>query len=180
MAGAAKGPRMNLWALLVAALLLSLERLCYVWVWRTPGAFRAWCDRPAMAVLGEPVEVLQKLFYGFKVLQGAVFFGWCYWQGNGTPGAFGGDVAALGVGIALLVVGQLLNVSVFYRLGKVGVFYGNRLGYELPCARAFPFSCSDIPSTLARCWPSGACSSPCAFRTTIGMCCPSSKPCITL
>jgi hypothetical protein len=47
---------MNLWALLVAALLLSLERLCYVWVWRTPGAFRAWCDRPAVAVLGEPVE----------------------------------------------------------------------------------------------------------------------------
>jgi hypothetical protein len=131
---------MNLWAFLAAALLLSLERLFYIWVSRTPSAFRAWCDRPAVAALGEPVEVLQKLFYGFKALQGAVFFGWCYWQGNGTPGAFGGDVAALGAGVALLVVGQLLNMSVFYRLGKVGVFYGNRLGYELPWCRAFPFS----------------------------------------
>lgn len=139
MAGA-KGPRMNLWVLLAAALLLSLERLFYVWVSRIPDAFRTWCDHPAVAALGEPVEVLQNLFYGFKALQGVVFFGWCYWQGDGAPWACGGDVAVLGTGVCLVVIGQLLNVSVFYRLGKVGVFYGNRLGYELPWCRAFPFS----------------------------------------
>jgi hypothetical protein len=32
------------------------------------------------------------------------------------------------------------NLSVFYRLGAVGVFFRDRLGYEVPWCRAFPFS----------------------------------------
>ncbi len=36
--------------------------------------------------------------------------------------------------------GQILNLSVFYRLGVVGVFFGDRLGHEVPWCRAFPFS----------------------------------------
>jgi hypothetical protein len=128
---------MNFWLFLVAALLLSLERLCYIWVWRAPDTFRTWCERLS---LGKPIEVLQKLFYGFKGIQGAVFFGWCYVYGNGWSSLLHGGVVALGVGGALIVVGQILNFSVFYRLGKVGVFYGNRLGYQIPWCRAFPFS----------------------------------------
>ena len=46
----------------------------------------------------------------------------------------------LGLGGAMIIIGQILNISVFYRLGKVGVFYGNILGYELPWCREFPFS----------------------------------------
>jgi hypothetical protein len=137
-AWAKKHRTMSLWVLLVAAVLLSLERLCYVWIARAPAAFRALCARPAVAYWGTPVAVVQLLFYGFKGLQGAVFFGWCYVYGDAAP--FQGGVVALGVGGALLVAGQLLNLSVFYRLGKVGVFYGNKLGYELPWCRAFPFS----------------------------------------
>jgi methylene-fatty-acyl-phospholipid synthase len=34
----------------------------------------------------------------------------------------------------------MLNMSVFYRLGKVGVFYGNKFGYALPWCQALPFS----------------------------------------
>ena len=62
---------------------------------------------------------------------------------------------SLGLGGALLVVGQILNVSVFYRLGKVGVFYGNKLGYEIPWCRAFPFSVLKHPQyvgTLLSIW----------------------------
>ena len=62
---------MSLWPLLVAAVVLSLERICYVWIWRAPDVFRAFCARPAVA--GQPVDVVQKLFYGFKGLQLAVF-----------------------------------------------------------------------------------------------------------
>ena len=131
---------MNPWALLGAAALLSLERLCYVWIWRAPEAFCAWCDHRAVACLGKPVEVVEKLFYSFKVIQGVVFVGWCYAYGHDSLWPLSGSVWSLGLGGALLVVGQLLNLSVFYRLGKEGVFYGNKFGYTMPWCRAFPFS----------------------------------------
>lgn len=131
---------MRLWAFLLAALLLSLERLCYVWAWHLPESFRAFCARHAAAVLGEPVAALQKLFYGFKGLQLAVFIGWCYLHGGGAWASLSENLLALTVGGASLLVGQLLNFSVFYRLGRVGVFYGNRFGYEIPWRREFPFS----------------------------------------
>ncbi len=131
---------MSLWILLCAAALLSLERLCYVWIWRAPDAFRALCARPVVALVGEPVDVIQTLFYGFKGLQGLVFVGWCYVYSDGTLLPLSGSVLALGLGGVLSVAGQMLNFSVFYRLGKVGVFYGNKLGYEIPWCRKFPFS----------------------------------------
>jgi methylene-fatty-acyl-phospholipid synthase len=35
------------------------------------------------------------------------------------------------IGVVIIAAGQALNVSVFRRLGKVGVFYGNRFGYTV-------------------------------------------------
>jgi phosphate transport system substrate-binding protein len=131
---------MTLWLLLVAAALLSLERLCYVYVSRAPERFRRFCQRPVVASSGEPVEVLQRLFYGFKAIQFAVFLGWCYVHGQGSLSPTGSSILPLGIGSALIAFGQMLNYVVFYRLGKVGVFYGNKLGYDIPWSRAFPFS----------------------------------------
>jgi hypothetical protein len=51
----------------------------------------------------------------------------------------------LGFGATLMIAGQALNVSVFHRLGKLGVFYGNKLGYRIPWSRKFPFSCLKHP-----------------------------------
>jgi hypothetical protein len=50
------------------------------------------------------------------------------------------DPCALVIAVALIVGGQILNLSAFYRLGPVGVFYGDRLGYAIPWCREFPFS----------------------------------------
>jgi methylene-fatty-acyl-phospholipid synthase len=146
---------MRLWILLCAAALLSLERLCYVWIWRAPDAFRALCARPVVAALGEPVDVVQTLSYGFKGLQSLVFVGWCYVYGDGSLSPLTGSVLALALGVILSIAGQMLNFSVFYRLGKVGVFYGNRLGYEIPWCRTFPFSLLKHPQyvgTLLSIW----------------------------
>lgn len=125
-------------ALLIAAVLLSIERLTYIWIWHRPEAFRACCDHPLVA--GEPVDVLQKLFYGFKAIQFAVFGGWCIVFADGTSLLPSGGPLAIAVGVSLLLVGQTLNFSVFHRLGKVGVFYGNRLGHEVAWQEGFPFS----------------------------------------
>src|SRR5262245_50913406 len=47
--------------------------------------------------------------------------------------------------VTAIVVGQILNLTVFYRLGRVAVFFGDRLGYHVPWCRAFPFSVVDHP-----------------------------------
>ena len=47
--------------------------------------------------------------------------------------------------VALLAAGQLLNVTVFHRLGTTGVFYGNRFGFEVQWCRAFPYSWLEHP-----------------------------------
>ena len=146
---------MSLWILLCAAALLSLERLCYVWIWRAPEAFRALCAHPVVAFVGEPVDVVQTLFYGFKGLQVLVLVGWCYVYGYGALLPLRGSVLALGLGGASSVAGQMRNFSAFYRLGKVGVFYGNKLGYEIPWCQKFPFALLKHPQyvgTLLSIW----------------------------
>jgi methylene-fatty-acyl-phospholipid synthase len=130
-----------LWIFLAAGL-LSLERVWYACVWRAPDAFKAWCARSA---LGEPVDVMRLSFFGFKILQCSVFLAWCLIHGDGSLLPLGGNALSLAAGTGLVVAGQILNVSVFYRLGKVGVFYGNKLGYRVPWCRKFPFSCLRHP-----------------------------------
>lgn len=127
-------------ALLIAAALLSIERITYALIWHYPQSFRSLCARPILAGLGEPVDVLQTLFYGFKALQFAVFGGWCIVFADGTGLQPSGGPLAIAAGASLLLVGQTLNFSVFHRLGKIGVFYGNKLGHEVAWRDGFPFS----------------------------------------
>jgi len=76
------------------------------------------------------------LFGAFKIVQISVFLSWWYAHEDGhLSGA-----VALVIAAALMVAGQALNFGVFYRLGAVGVFFGDRLGHEVPWCRAFPFS----------------------------------------
>jgi phosphatidyl-N-methylethanolamine N-methyltransferase len=122
------------------ALLLAIERLAYIWIWRHPATFRARCAHPSVAWTGGPVAMLRVLFVGFKALQIGVFAAWCYRFGDGRlwPEAIGAEHTV--PGIALMVVGQTLTLSAFARLGTVGVFYGNRFGYSVPVCRHFPYS----------------------------------------
>lgn len=113
---------MSTWIFLCAAILLSLERICYLWIWRAPDAFRAWYKRFEVLDSRDPVDVLRLLFFGFKGLQITVFFAWCFIYGDGALLPLSGSALSLSLGAVLIVVGQMLNVSVFYRLGKVGVF----------------------------------------------------------
>jgi len=130
----------TVWPLLIAGAALSLERVAYAWIARHPGAFRSICAWPVMRRLGGPVSAVRALFCAFKLLQFSIFAGWCYVFGNGSLVPADPEPVALAVGTALLVAGQLLNASVFYRLGSAGVFYGDRFGHEVPWCRAFPFS----------------------------------------
>ena len=131
---------MSLELLAGAAVLLSLERVCYVFIARRPERFRRLCRRPPLARLGEPVAVVRRLHYGFKAVQFAVFAAWCLVHAGGRVLPAEPDPLVLGLAAAVVVAGQVLNWSVFYRLGMVGVFYGDRLGYHVPWCSGFPFS----------------------------------------
>jgi methylene-fatty-acyl-phospholipid synthase len=133
------------WTFSIAAVVLSIERLCYLWIWRRPAHFAVFCKRPGLLRLGPPVAVLQYLFCCFKVIQCAVFIAWCYIHGNGSLAPSGGSMLALALGALLIISGQALNASVFYRLGRIGVFYGNKFGYSVPWSRKFPFSVFEHP-----------------------------------
>jgi len=124
----------------VAAVLLSLERVFYVWVSRRPDSLAPAVEAlAAWGIAADRVDLLRWAFYAFKVLQAAVFAGWFIAFGQGqvwTPPA----PAVLTAAAVLMSIGQFLNFSVFYRLGSVGVFYGVHFGYAVPWTRAFPFS----------------------------------------
>jgi methylene-fatty-acyl-phospholipid synthase len=136
----------SLGPLLLAGVLLAVERACYVWIARAPQSFRAWIARPSIAWLGEPVAVVEKLFYAFKVLQLSVFIGWCYVHGGSlTPTA---PPPVIAVAVVVLVAGQALIMSAFYQLGRVATFFGDRLGHEVPWCRDFPFSVVPHPQYL--------------------------------
>jgi methylene-fatty-acyl-phospholipid synthase len=107
--------------------------------------FRAVCSRPLLTLVSDPVDVLRLLFCGFKILQCAVFVTWCLIYGDGSLQPVNGSAWSLGLGITMIAAGQSLNLAVFYRLGKIGVFYGNKLGYRTPWSRKFPFSCLKHP-----------------------------------
>lgn len=128
---------MSVWIFVAAAALLSIERICYVWIWRAPHLFRR--------AYPDPIEGLRNLFYAFKLLQGAVFLAWGYVFGEGVIWPSAAGPLPLAIGAGAIVVGQMLNFGVFYRLGHVGVFYGNRFGYDIPWCRDFPFSLFDHP-----------------------------------
>ena len=79
------------------------------------------------------------LFVGFKALQLTVFAGWCLVHG-GTLAPASASLPVLVTGGLLAACGQALNLSVFARLGRTGVFYGSRLGHQVAWVRGFPFS----------------------------------------
>jgi methylene-fatty-acyl-phospholipid synthase len=139
---------MRAWLVCAAAALLSLERIAYVLVWRNPATFRGWSTRRAVATLGGPIELLVLLFVGFKVIQIAVFVGWHLAFGDGTLWPYSRDPKVVAAGALLIGLGQGLNVSVFKRLGKVGVFYGNKFGHPVSWCRRFPFTWFEHPQYI--------------------------------
>jgi len=135
-------------ALPAAAFLLGLERVTYWYAWTRPERFAAWLGRVPGRSCSDPVAGLERMFYGFKVIQFAVLAGWCMLFAQDLlplPTAPPGVIAA---GLVLLALGQLLNFSVIWRLGSEAMFYGNRFGRPIQWQTGFPFSLLPHPQYL--------------------------------
>ena len=127
---------------LLAAAALSLERIGYFLAWRYPAAFHRRCA--ALGIARDPVSALERLFYAFKAIQFLVFGSWLVYF-SGAQWEWDPTVGQAAVGTALVAIGQLLNLSTCYRLGRIGVFYGVRFGHAVPWRTEFPFSVVDHP-----------------------------------
>ena len=126
--------------LIWAAALLSLERLFYIWLCHGPRSFVAVCRSPLSGSRVDPVRVVGWVFTTFKLLQIGVITWWCVVFGDGHPWPPAARPAAISGGALLIAGGQALNVSVFRRLGRLGVFYGGQLGRRVRWRDGFPFS----------------------------------------
>ena len=129
-------------AFAVAAALLSFERVFYIWVSRRPDSLTPAAE--ALSARGLAADRVDLAALGLLRVQdasAAVFAGWCVVFGEGHVWAPPAPIV-LAAAATLVSVGQFLNLSVFYRLGTIGVFYGVHFGYTVPWTRAFPFSYS--------------------------------------
>src|SRR4029453_17794512 len=136
----ARGRGVSLVALAIAAVLLAAERACYVVIARRPDLFLTLYARLDPRRQSSAVAVVERLFFAFKGLQFGVFRAWSYVPGGRFPFPPPHGPFVMGLCWALAVAGQVLVVSTFYRLGRAGVFFGDRFGYAVPRCRAFPFS----------------------------------------
>jgi len=135
-------------ASLVAAALLSIERLTYWRAWNAPADFERFAVRHPRLFGGDPVIGLRRLFYGFKTIQIAVLIGWCMLFGATWLPLPTAPWPMLVTGVALLAFGQALNLGVIFRLKSNGMFYGNRFGRDTEWHTGFPFSLVPHPQYL--------------------------------
>lgn len=133
---------------MASALLLSVERLAYYWISNHSDQWLRVCEKPAIAAIGTPTEVVHRLFYGFKIIQVGVFLGWCVYFGQSALPLPTASLGALVLGGLLVAAGMVLNFSVFQRLGATGVFYGRELGQDVPWVQGFPFSAMRHPQYI--------------------------------
>ena len=129
-------------AFLIRCVLLSLTFVMYYFIWTHGKAWNSFFGNNG-------VEWFSNFCLGFKTLQLYTIYSACF------PGSslLTLNVAALYshlttnvtytgwiMLVAWLTVGQALNLGIYYAIGKVGVYYGFKMGHNVPWATGFPFS----------------------------------------
>lgn len=118
---------------------LSVERIIYTFVWLRPKSWMKMCKRPFFKSIGTPVDVVVKCFWISKLFQFGGFIGWYVYM---APFPALADITPLQIiiGIQFFVIGQFLNASIYHAIGKNGVYYGIKLGQDVPWCTGFPFN----------------------------------------
>eukprot|EP00406_Dinophysis_acuminata_P052296 CAMPEP_0179298624 /NCGR_PEP_ID=MMETSP0797-20121207/46087_1 /TAXON_ID=47934 /ORGANISM="Dinophysis acuminata, Strain DAEP01" /LENGTH=189 /DNA_ID=CAMNT_0021008013 /DNA_START=51 /DNA_END=617 /DNA_ORIENTATION=- len=124
---------------LTAWALLGIERIVYGAIYHFPDGFKKLCQDQVKGLLeydgglfwmvakqiGVVIKVFQFGVVGYDVLFRLTFHL---------------DPALLLVGLAMVGLGQLLNMAVFKELGAAGVYFGHQFGYDVPWVEGFPYN----------------------------------------
>ncbi|KAL6753669.1 hypothetical protein V8C86DRAFT_2722049 [Haematococcus lacustris] len=114
---------------------LSLPHILYAAIWLKPGWWRATFQKSSVEVFA--------VVAGFgKLLQAEAVLVWLWSQ---RPQGLCLDLSRTHLwqwlaALLLFSFGQALNVGIYKAIGKVGVYYGTRLGHTVPWVTGFPFS----------------------------------------
>uniref|UniRef100_A0A7S3NIG1 phosphatidyl-N-methylethanolamine N-methyltransferase n=1 Tax=Aureoumbra lagunensis TaxID=44058 RepID=A0A7S3NIG1_9STRA len=128
---------------IIACLCLSVERICYTWVWVFTENFQKFCNflerRGFKSKEETPVDIIVKCFKINKLFQYGGF-AWLYLSIGPLPRYT--SIAPLHalVGLSLVLVGQILNAGIYAAIGKKGVYYGCKFNLPAPWCTGFPFN----------------------------------------
>ncbi len=129
-----------------AFFLLGIERVLYAFWYCYPNKFKASVRNGTFgkSAQEEPLYWKSAMTLGkyIKVFQFSVI---AYDLISRCDIDFGTDkLPQMCIGIALILLGQFLNVAVFNALGAIGVYYGYEFGYDVPMVSCFPYNVSWI------------------------------------
>jgi len=140
----------------------SAPHVLYYFVWTRPRQFQKLCRRRRRGYYYrcyDPVDAFALLASLLKAWQATAFAIWyCHCRaaddiddGSDDEGATTTSTSLLWLpsslsirqivpAIALVAAGQALNIGIYRAIGKIGVYYGCRLGHKVPWYDGFPFS----------------------------------------
>lgn len=131
----------DLEALWLCCIAVSLPHIFYLWLWRSPRAWIARCEK----IKADPSRCMCEWALLLKAVQACAFFVWvCTREPPEQVLAkmserAGKKEALLTVSIVLLTMGQVLNGSCFRALGVDGIYYGVKFGKKIPWCRHWPY-----------------------------------------
>lgn len=141
-------------ALALYALVLGPERLAYGFVYHFTPSFRRFAG---LGKTGKAdLTIMHTLVSAFKVVQLCAVasdlgpkLGWSLAPPLGRLSAADpSDLARFALGLALVAYGQLLNASIYWAIGSVGVHYGHQLGHDVPWCSGWPFTFLSNPQYI--------------------------------
>lgn len=128
---------------LAIAALLSLERLFYGMVWKRPNLIKKMAS--SLSYSSREPEMILGMVKFFKLIQ-AIAFAWWYLEAFGPSLVIPEmDPATFTASSLLLMAGQVLNLSVWAKIGIDGVCYGCKFEREVEWCRSFPYSLMSHP-----------------------------------
>ena len=105
----------------------------------------------------KPLDVVLTIFWINKCIQLGTFFTWYFYViGFRSPftAGFSWESRTRLQWVLLvqgIIAGQGLNLAIYRAIGKSGVYYGYRLGEEVPWVTGFPFSVMSHPQYSGVC-----------------------------
>ena len=130
---------------------LSVPHVFYFLVWTNSKKFY-WFASKFLSFLGEPYQAFAKLAHMIKLFQTCAIVLWYAtpeWLFAQTPQTIVDAALVIAqrlsvtqalLGVELFLLGQLFNGAVYKAIGEAGVYYGCRLGKDIPWVYGFPYN----------------------------------------
>jgi|TARA_B100000524_G_scaffold258345_1_gene140228 hypothetical protein len=139
---------------LVTMLMIASLHILYALIWFAPASFYTSASSFPLRLLGAyPVRVFANLVAIGKAAQQITVTLWALHAANAaaltsvsagvsslTALLSAADFRVWGTGLSLLLIGQLLNMGIYFAIGKDGVYYGFKLRRPVPWCTGFPFN----------------------------------------